>query len=60
MTYVFFIIFSWFVFKAKTRRQVLALGLAGAMAVVLVAPPRVQAQGGLVGAIQAVLNVISG
>jgi hypothetical protein len=60
MTYVFFVIFSWFVLKAKTRRQVLALGLAGAMAVVLVAPPRVQAQGGLVGAIQAVLNVING
>ena len=60
MTYVFFVIFSWFVFKAKTRRQVLAMGLVGTMAAVLVAPPRVQAQSGLVGAIQAVLNVING
>src|SRR5208283_2190150 len=60
MTYVFFVIFSWFVFRAKTRRQVLAMALVGTMAAVLVAPPRVQAQGGLVGAIQAVLNVING
>ena len=60
MTYVFFVIFSWFVFKAKTRRQVLAMALVGTMAAVLVAPPRVQAQSGLVGAIQAVLNVING
>jgi len=60
MTYVFFVIFSWFVFKAKTRRQVLAMALVGTMAAVLVAPPRVEAQSGLAAAIQAVLNVING
>ena len=60
MTFLFFVIFSWFVMKAKTQRQVLALALAGTTAAVLVAPPRVQAQSSLVGAIQAVLNVING
>ena len=60
MTFLFFVVFSWFVVKAKTRRQLLALALAGTTAAVLVAPPRVQAQSSLVGAIQAVLNVING
>jgi hypothetical protein len=60
MTFLFFVIFSWFVVKAKTRRQVLALALVGTTAAVLVAPPRVQAQSSLVAAIQAVLNVING
>ncbi len=60
MTFVFFVMFSWFVIKAKTRRQVVALALVGTTAAVLVSPPRVQAQGGLVAAIQAVLNVING
>jgi len=60
MTFVFFVIFSWFVAKAKTRRQVLALALVGTTAAVLVAPQRVQAQSTLVQVIQAVLNVING
>ena len=60
MTCLFFVMFSWFVVKAKTQRQVLALALVGTTAAVLVAPPRVQAQSSLVGAIQAVLNVING
>jgi hypothetical protein len=60
MTFLFFVMFSWFVVQAKTRRQVLALALVGTTATVLVAPPRVQAQTSLVGAIQAVLNVING
>ncbi len=60
MTFVFFVMFSWFVIKAKTRKQVLALALVGTTAAVLVSPPQVQAQGSLVGAIQAVLNVING
>ncbi|MGA9057608.1 MAG: hypothetical protein WB763_13975, partial [Terriglobia bacterium] len=60
MTFLFFVIFSWFVVKAKTQRQVLALALAATTTAVLVAPPRVQAQSSLVGAIQAVLNVING
>lgn len=29
MTLVFFVLFSWFMVKAKTRRQVIALVLAG-------------------------------
>ncbi len=60
MTLVFFVLFSWFMVKAKTRRQVIALVLAGTTVAVLIAPPRVQAQGGLVAAIQSVLNVING
>jgi len=60
MTFLFFVIFSWFVVKAKTRRQVLALALVGTTAAVLVTPPRVQAQSSLVQVIQAVLNVING
>src|SRR2546428_7058666 len=59
MTFVFFVLFSWFVVKARTRRQVLALALAGAVAAMVVAPPRVHAQG-LWAAIQAVLDVING
>jgi hypothetical protein len=60
MTFLFFVMFSWFVVKAKARRQVLALALVGTTAAVLVAPRRVQAQSSLVAAIQAVLNVING
>jgi hypothetical protein len=60
MTLVCFVLFSWFMVKAKTRRQVIALALAGTTVAVLVAPPRAEAQGSLVGAIQAVLNVING
>jgi hypothetical protein len=60
MTFVFFVMFSWFVIRAKTRKQVLALALVGTTAAVLVSPPRVQAQGGLIAAIQAVLNAING
>jgi hypothetical protein len=60
MSLVFFILFSWFMVKARTQRQVLALALVGTTAAVLVAPPRAQAQDSIVGAIQAVLNVING
>jgi hypothetical protein len=60
MTAAFFLLFSWFMVTAKTRRQVVAVGLAGAVMATLVAPPRVLAQGNLVGAIQAVLKVING
>ena len=59
MTLVCFVLFSWFMVKAKTRRQVIALALAGTTVAVLIAPPRAEAQGSLVGAIQAVLNVIN-
>ena len=60
MTFAFLAVFTWLVVKAKTRRQVLAWALAGVTAAVLVAPPRVQAQSSLVGAIQGVLRVING
>ena len=60
MSLVFLVLFSWFVVKAKTRRQVIALAFAGTTVALLVAPPRAQAQGSLIGAIQSVLNVING
>jgi hypothetical protein len=44
----------------RTRRQVLAVVLAGVLVVALVSPPPAQAQGSLVTAIQSVLNVING
>ena len=55
-----FSLFSYSMVIAKTRRQVLALTLAGLLAVALVAAPPAQAQGSLVAAIQSVLNVING
>jgi len=55
-----FVLFSYSMVVAKTRRQVLALTLAGVLAVALVSPPPAQAQGSLVAAIQSVLNVING
>ena len=56
----FFVFFSYWMVVARTRRQVLAVALAGVLAVTLVTPPPAQAQGSLVGAIQSVLNVING
>ena len=55
-----FVLFFYSMVIAKTRRQVLALTLAGVLAVALVSPPPAQAQGSLVAAIQSVLNVING
>jgi hypothetical protein len=55
-----FAAFSYWMVVARTRRQMLALTLAGALAVALVTPPTAQAQGSLVTAIQSVLNVING
>jgi hypothetical protein len=60
MTALFLILFSWGMVVAKSRRQAVSLAAAGAVAVMLIAPPQVRAQGSLVGAIQAVLNVING
>lgn len=56
----FFALFCYAMVSARTRRQVLAVTLAGVLAVTLVSPPRAQAQGSLVGAIQSVLSVING
>ena len=57
---VFLALFCYGMVVARTRRQVLALALAGVLAVGLVSPTPVAAQGSLVAAIQSVLNVING
>ncbi len=57
---LFVVFFTYGMIVARTRRQVLALALAGVLAVALVSPPPAQAQASLVAAIQSVLNVING
>lgn len=57
---LFFVLFGYLMIAARNRRQVLALTLAGVLAVMLVSPPSAQAQGSLLTAVQAVLNVING
>lgn len=56
----FFVAFSYWIVVARTRRQLFAVILAGVLVVALVSPPRAQAQGSLVAAIQSVLNAING
>ena len=52
---------TWLMVTANSRRRVLAVTIAGVLVLTLViAPPFAQAQGGLIQAIQAVLNVING
>ncbi|HWH60139.1 MAG TPA: hypothetical protein VN682_21100 [Terriglobales bacterium] len=53
-------LFCYGMTKAKSRRQVLALALAGVLAIALIGPPPARAQGSLVAVIQSVLNVING
>ena len=60
MTAAFFLLFSWFMVTAKTRRQVVAITLVGTAAAAMVAPRPVMAQTSLTEAIQVVLNVIKG
>jgi len=55
-----FALFSYGIVIARTRRQLLALALAGILAVAVASPAPVQAQASLVTAIQSVLNVING
>lgn len=55
-----FVLLGYLTIAARNRRRVLALTLAGLLAVALVSPPSAQAQGSLLTAIQAVLNVING
>jgi hypothetical protein len=57
---VFFALFCYGMAFAGTRRRVLALSLAGLLAVGLVGPPSAEAQGSLVAAIQSVLNAVDG
>lgn len=56
---LFFILFSYFMVIAGTRRLVLSIALAGVLVAALVAPPPAQAQS-LWGSINSVLNVING
>jgi hypothetical protein len=55
-----FVLFSYWMVVARTRRQILALTLTGVLVVALVSPPAAQAQASLIGAIQSVLDVING
>jgi hypothetical protein len=57
---LFLAAFFYAMVSARTRRQLLALALAGALAVTVLGPPPAQAQGSLVVVIQSVLNVING
>lgn len=53
-------LFCYGVIRARSQRRLLALMLAGVLAVALIGPPTARAQGSLVAAIQSVLNVING
>lgn len=57
---VLLVLFSLGMVKARTRRQAVAVLLAGTIAAAVAAPRPARAQGSLVGAIQGVLNVING
>src|SRR6267378_7640822 len=57
---LFVVFFSYWMVTARTRRQVLALTLAGALAMALISPPPAEEQVSLVAAIQSVLNLING
>jgi hypothetical protein len=58
---LFALTFTCFMVTANRSRRVLAVTIAGILvSTMLVAPPLAEAQGGLVQAIQAVLNVING
>lgn len=58
---LFAFVCGWLMLAAKTRRQVVAIAVAGVLvATLVIAPPPAEAQGGIIQAIQAVLNVING
>jgi len=58
---VFFSALAWLVLTVEDRKRLVAVTLAGVMVVTLVgAPQPAEAQSGILGAIQAVLNVING
>jgi hypothetical protein len=62
LTFVLFALtFTWFMVTASSPRRVIAVTVAGVLVLtLLISPPVAEAQGGLVQAIQAVLNVING
>ena len=58
---LFALVCGWLMLAAKTRRQVVAITVAGVLiSTLVIAPPPAEAQGGIIQAIQAVLNVING
>jgi hypothetical protein len=57
---LFALVCGWLMLAAKSRRQVVAITVAGVLiSTLVVAPPPAEAQGGIIQAIQAVLNVIN-
>jgi len=56
----FFLVFTWLVLTANSRRRIVALVVAGTLVAVLISAPPAQAQASLLAAIQAVLNTING
>src|SRR5271157_4478885 len=60
MTAIFFLLFSWCIVRAKSRRQVIALALVGTTTAVMVIQPSRAFAFSIIGAIQAVLNAING
>ena len=54
-----FVLFCYLIVTARTRRRVLVLTLTGLLVVTLVSPPPTQAQGGVLVAIQSVMNTIN-
>lgn len=56
----FLVSFSYWMVTARTRRQVLAITLAGLLVATLVSPPPARAQGSVLLAIQSVMKVING
>ncbi len=62
LTFVLFALtFTWFMVTASSPRRVIAVTVAGVLVLtLLISPPVAEAQGGLVQAIQALLNVING
>ena len=56
-----FAVLSWLVLTIQSRRRLMAVSLAGVMVVTLVGVPQpAQAQVGILGGIEAILNVING
>jgi hypothetical protein len=56
----FFVLFSYLMVNARSRRQVVGLTLTGALALALATPPKAEAQSSLFSVIQAVLGAING
>ena len=55
-----FSLFAWLVVTVENRRRLVAVSITTILVLTLVSPPPAEAQGNLVAAVQAVLNVING